>query len=82
MVLFDQNGKLRSIDFFADFKDGFSGGANQDNLTNQSHFGFYRDYSKQAPSPFGTVFWIKKVIRNFPILKPQGNGHCFHIPYL
>jgi hypothetical protein len=53
-LAFDENGKLKSIDFFVDCKDGFSGEAYDNNLLNQSHFGFYRDYSKDAKSPFGT----------------------------
>lgn len=53
-LAFDDNGKLKSIDFYVDCKDGFSGGASKNNLLNQSRFGFYRDYSKNAKSPFGT----------------------------
>ncbi len=53
-LAFDENGKLKSINFFVDCKDGFSGGASGSNLTNQSRIGFYRDYSKDASSPFGT----------------------------
>lgn len=52
-LAFDENGKLKSIDFSVDCKDGFVGGAKAENLTNQSHFGFYRDYSETAASPFG-----------------------------
>ena len=54
LLAFDENGKLKSIDFYVDCKDGFSGGASKSNLSNQSRFGFYRDYSKDANSPFGT----------------------------
>ena len=54
MVAFDENGKLKSINFFVDCNDGFSGSASEDNLTNQSKIGFYRDYSKNISSPFGT----------------------------
>ena len=54
MVAFDKYGKLKSIDFFVDCRDGFSGSANEANLSNQSRIGFYRDYSKDAKSPFGT----------------------------
>ena len=53
-LAFDENGKLKSIDFYVDCKDGFSGGASENNLSNQSRFGFYRDYTKDAKSPFGT----------------------------
>lgn len=49
---FDDNGKLMSIDFNVDCKDGFSGSASEDNLTNQSRFGFFRNYSKDATVPF------------------------------
>ena len=51
---FDKSGKLKSIDFSVDCKDGFSGSGSESNLTNQSRFGFYRNYSKDATSPFGT----------------------------
>ncbi|MEJ7680792.1 MAG: hypothetical protein WKG06_23660 [Segetibacter sp.] len=50
---FDENGKLKAIDFSVDLKDGFSGSASNDELTNQSHFGFYRDYKEKVSSPFG-----------------------------
>ena len=53
-LAFDENGKLKSIDFYVDCKDGFKGGASDNNLLNQTRFGFYRDYSKGAESPFGT----------------------------
>src|SRR5687768_4220565 len=51
---FDNNGKLKSISFKVDCKDGFSGSASSEELSNDSRFGFYRDYSKDAASPFGT----------------------------
>jgi len=51
---FDKNGKLQEIDFSVDCKDGFQGEAFNNNLTNQSHFGFFRDYSTDAKTPFGT----------------------------
>ncbi|HRI21831.1 MAG TPA: hypothetical protein PLA68_12800 [Panacibacter sp.] len=51
---FDDNGKLISIDFFVDCKDGFSGNASSDKVTDRSHFGFYRDYTKNSKFPFGT----------------------------
>lgn len=53
-LAFDENGKLKSIDFSIDFKDGFSGSAWEDQLTNQSRFGFFRNYDKDVASPFGT----------------------------
>lgn len=51
---FDENGGLKTIDFNVDFKDGFSGHAAKTPLTNQSKFGFFRDYAEGAVSPFGT----------------------------
>jgi uncharacterized protein YxeA len=54
MLAFDENGKLKSINFFVDCNDGFSGSASESSLTNKSRIGFYRDYSKDASSPFGT----------------------------
>ncbi len=53
---FDDYGKLIFISFQVDCKDGFSGSAwtGGEELTNQSHFGFYRDYSLDTDSPFGT----------------------------
>lgn len=53
-LIFDENGKLKSIDFYVDCKDGFKGGSNTNRLSNKIRFGFYRDYSKDAESPFGT----------------------------
>lgn len=53
-MAFDENGKLKSINFSIDFKDGFSGTAWDDQLTNQSRFGFFRNYDKNSASPFGT----------------------------
>lgn len=54
---FDENQKLKAIDFAVDFKDGFSGSASGDELTNQSRLGFYRDYAKGANSAFGTGYF-------------------------
>ena len=53
---FDDNGKLIFIYFQVDCKDGFSGSASTggEELTNQSRLGFYRDYSLDRGSPFGT----------------------------
>ncbi len=39
---FDEYGKLILINFSVDCKDGFSGSASNDQLRNQSRFGFYR----------------------------------------
>lgn len=51
---FNKNGKLISIDFKVDCNDGFSGSAHQNSLSTQSKIGFYRDYSDNTSSPFGT----------------------------
>lgn len=52
-IEFDKYGDLISLYFTVDCKDGFSGSAESASLTNQSKFGFYRDYSKGVVSPFG-----------------------------
>ena len=52
-IEYNNKGELISISFFVDCRDGFSGSASTDNLK-ASPFGFYRDYSKGAASPFGT----------------------------
>ena len=51
---FDENGGLKSLDFFVDCNDGFKGGAKNTNIYNQTKWGFYRDYNEKADSPFGT----------------------------
>lgn len=51
---FDENGGFINIGFKVDCNDGFSGSAQKSNLINQSKYGFYRDYSEDANSPFGT----------------------------
>lgn len=51
---FDEGGKLTAINFSVDCKDGFYGSAGRSFLSKTSRFGFYRDYSKNAVSPFGT----------------------------
>jgi hypothetical protein len=50
---FDETDGLLDIKFQVDCNDGFSGSAEDNNLSNQSRFGFYRDYSSKK-SPFGT----------------------------
>ena len=57
-LAFDAEGKLNAIDFFVDFKDGFSGSASGtgEQLGNQRPFGFVRDYSENAEIPFGTGY--------------------------
>ncbi len=52
-IEYNKKGELVSIHFFVDCRDGFSGSASTDNLK-KVPFGFYRDYSKDAASPFGT----------------------------
>ena len=52
-IEYNKEGELISISFYVDCRDGFSGSASTDNLK-QARFGFYRDYSKEATSPFGT----------------------------
>lgn len=51
---FDENGGLVGIDFKVDCNDGFKGSSQNLKLTNQSKFGFFRDYSKTSSSAFGT----------------------------
>jgi transcriptional regulator with XRE-family HTH domain len=56
-IEFDNRNQLLSIDCEIDCKDGFKGsfGAVLLNSTNKNkRFGFYRDYSKNTKSPFGT----------------------------
>jgi hypothetical protein len=52
-IEYNKEGELVSLSFFVDCRDGFSGSASTDNLK-KVPFGFYRDYSKEAASPFGT----------------------------
>ena len=53
---FNENGGLLNISFSVDCNDGFSGNGAKSNLTNQSKYGFYRDYTKGNPASlaFGT----------------------------
>lgn len=53
MLQFDAQGGLVSIAFYVDCHDSFAGSASNNSLTNQSRFGFYRDYNSVS-SPFGT----------------------------
>ncbi len=53
-LIFDENGHLQAIRFFVDCHDGFSGTAGDENLSNQSRVGFYRDYTPGTKLPFGT----------------------------
>jgi hypothetical protein len=50
---FDDAGKLVAISFTVDCNDGMRGSADNDKVTNDSRIGFYRDYNKEAKSPFG-----------------------------
>ena len=50
---FDEEGKLVAISFSVDCNDGLRGSADNDKVTNNSKIGFYRDYNKEAKSPFG-----------------------------
>jgi len=47
-VAFDQKGRLESIEFSVDCRDGFSGGAKTTGLRKDSRFGFFRDYTADA----------------------------------
>jgi len=56
-IEFDDKNQLQSIDCEVNCKDGFSGsfGASFLGTTNiNKRYGFYRDYSKNPKSPFGT----------------------------
>lgn len=50
---FDEEGKLVAISFSVDCNDGMRGWADNGKVTNDSRTGFYRDYDKEAKSPFG-----------------------------
>ena len=54
LLEFDEQGGLRSMDFKVDCNDGFSGGARSTEISNQTRWGFYRDYRENVESPFGT----------------------------
>ena len=51
---FDENGGLSSLKFDVDCKDGFKGGASNNRIYNDTKWGFFRDYSENSTSPFGT----------------------------
>jgi hypothetical protein len=53
---FDKNGHLTSLKFKVDCKDGFKGEASNADFNKNKRFGFFRDYSKKAKSPFGVGF--------------------------
>lgn len=54
VLKFDDQGGLRALDFKVDCNDGFSGSADNMAITNQTHWGFFRDYRKDVERPFGT----------------------------
>jgi len=49
---FNKNSKLSSISFKVDCNDEFSGSASQSFLTENSRFGFRRDYTEKVKTPF------------------------------
>jgi hypothetical protein len=51
-IEYDEEGKLKSISFKVDCRDGFSGAASSQ-MMSKTKFGFYRDYNPEATSPFG-----------------------------
>ena len=51
---FDENNGLEAIEFKVDCNDGFSGSAKNFKVTNDSQYGFFRDYNEKIESPFGT----------------------------
>lgn len=53
---YNASGFLTYLDFYVDCRDGFKGGAGTNISTNTRRFGFYRDYTKDADSPFGVGF--------------------------
>lgn len=54
LLEFDEQGGLKALDFRVDCNDGFSGGDKSTEIFNQTRWGFYRDYRKDAETPFGT----------------------------
>lgn len=52
-IEYNEVGKLHSLSFKVDCKDGFSGSASTEHLTKDLRFGFYRDYTENTKSPFG-----------------------------
>jgi hypothetical protein len=49
---FDKDGGLLKMRFHVDCRDGFAGSATSDVLTNESSFGFYRDYTSKGAAAF------------------------------
>ena len=54
MLEFDEYKGLEAIKFTVDCNDGFSGGGKNLMVTNDSKYGFFRDYNENAETPFGT----------------------------
>lgn len=50
---FNENNELIAISFNVDCNDGFKGGGEKKNITSKTRWGFFRDYSEDAESPFG-----------------------------
>jgi hypothetical protein len=50
-LVFDENYRLQGITYNVRL-DGYGGGDEVDNLSDESRVGFYRDYSKNAKYPF------------------------------
>lgn len=54
-IVFDKYDDLVEISFEVDCNDGFKGGASSSRLTNQSKFGFIRDYKGNVPFATGDL---------------------------
>lgn len=54
LLEFDETGGLKSLDFKVNCNDGFDGQAKSTQIYNNTRWGFYRDYSPNVKSPFGT----------------------------
>ena len=53
-LAFSEEGNLTEVEFKVDCNDGFTGSAWSDKLAQGKRTGFYRDYSEDSLSPFGT----------------------------
>ncbi len=51
-VGFDENGKLTSIDFYVKCGSKYGGSAEKEDISNESHFGFFYDNSINAKVNF------------------------------
>lgn len=51
-LIFDENSKLTAIDFSVKSTDGYAGGADEANLTDDSRVGFRRTYTKDSKVKF------------------------------